>query len=62
LKAENRDGIKKVFSDQVLSYLGKRSGLTIEGNGSRLIFYRPNTLLNLKNSIYFSMRDLSFSG
>jgi len=45
LKAENKNDIKRVFSDQVLAYLGKHRGLTIEGNGNRLIFYRSNTLL-----------------
>ena len=45
LKADDKNDIKIVFADQVLSYLVRHRGLTIEGNGNRLIFYRSNTLL-----------------
>ncbi|MBI5056029.1 MAG: hypothetical protein HZB61_05370 [Nitrospirae bacterium] len=45
LKADNEDDIKRVFGDQVLTYLGKHRGLTIEGNGNKLVCYRSNILL-----------------
>jgi hypothetical protein len=45
LKADDKNNIQRSFTDQVLSYLGKHRGLTIEGNSNKLLFYRSNTLM-----------------
>ena len=41
LRADNEEGVRCVFSEQVLSYFEQQQGVNTEGGGDQLIFYRP---------------------
>ena len=45
LRSYEENAIREIFDDQVLSYFENHTGLTIEGNGDRLLYYRDGTLM-----------------
>ena len=47
LRAYDEKGVRRVFTDQVLSYFEQQRGVSTEGDGEQLIFYAPESRLRL---------------
>jgi hypothetical protein len=62
LKGENEEQIRTMFSAQVLQYFEGQSGLSVEGAGSVLIFYRAGRKLPVKGMEAFLKEGFTVFG
>jgi hypothetical protein len=49
LRGENAESVRQIFTDQAVRYFEDHPGLSVEGSGARLIFYRQSKMVTVEN-------------
>jgi len=58
LRSDDEVAVKNAFTDTVLSYFENHKGLTLEANGSRLLYYRSGKLISPDEGRSFLMKGI----